>query len=72
MALKTRFSDVEGDWPVSWLGYSLAFKPKLVIRVCSWCPDKDASYKIAKAEKLGVTDTICPSCFQAQQEREHP
>lgn len=58
--------------PAAWLGYSPEFKDGFCVRICAWCPDKPQADALAKAENLGISHSICPSCFQDQQEAQHP
>ncbi len=60
--------------PVAWMGYAnqedrdkrLAC---IVVRVCCYCPDKQAADDLAKAHGWGVTHGICSACSQRQMRR---
>lgn len=50
----------------AFVGYKITPAGKLMLRVCSWCPDKNSLETWAKGRDLAITHTLCPACYQSQ------
>ena len=49
--------------PEAFLGYKIT-PQGLMMRCCSWCPDKDELHAWAAKKGTPVTDGVCPKCYQ--------
>lgn len=53
----------------AWLGYALdTSAADVMVRICAWCPDKEAAEREAKRLCVKVTHGICKTCAGRQLE----
>jgi hypothetical protein len=54
--------------PNAWLGFAprTGDKRRACVRVCAWCPDKQAADDLAAAHGYDVTHGQCPACYQRE------
>lgn len=51
----------------AWLGYVMdEHAADVMVRICAWCPDKEAAEREARRLCLKVTHGVCPKCYGEQ------